>query len=377
MKKELTMGCFQRASPALKQILLDMYRAERSIEIDHHLHEFGSVEYHIQSSAIIPHFKWLSISTPLLSQGDMKPYGISAYTMKMIKESCFNAVDIVEPPREGYQLTLKLNFAKIRSGKDPEKVIQQIASVQAVILSSQLKEMLKNVDAQDICQGTYKPIKLVYHPREPFYVIKKQPRKITAVFPMRFKEPSDVIIATAFFQELVDVGSSEKWAKAPPCSWSPIPPTELRGEPLEELSTNGGFICFDISARHVEGKRLDKTVWSLLNFYACVKSHVKCTKGFIQRRMQKRLESLAQILHGDNQEENEVNKRVKESSGFKYVRKLVRLPKSGTLKKKCREFARKIKRFRFRIKIQGFQRFRRQWLTLSNFSSRTGYAKLD
>ncbi|XP_065862997.1 actin-related protein 2/3 complex subunit 2B isoform X2 [Euphorbia lathyris] len=359
MKREqLTMGCFQRASPALKEILLQMYRAERPIEIDHHLHEFGSVEYHIQSSATDPNYKCLSISTTLLSHGALQPYGISAYTMRMIKDLCFNAVEIVEPPREGYQLTLKLNFDKIRSGKDPEKIIQQIAAVQAVILSSQLKEMLENVNAQDICQGTYKPFKLVYHPREPFYVIKKQPRKFTAVFPMRFKEPSDVIIATAFFQELVDVGNSEKWAKAPPCSWSPIPPPELRGEPLEDLSTNGGFVCFDISPHHVEGKKLDKTIWSLLNFYACVKNHVK-------------------ILHKDNQEENEDNKRVKENSRFTYVRKLVRLPKSGMLKKRCREFARKIKRIRFRIKIHGFQRFRRRWLTLPSFSSPVGYAKLD
>ncbi len=31
----------------------------------------------------------------------------------------------------------------------------------------------------------------------------------------------------------------------------------------------------DISSRHIEGKRLDKTVWSLLNFYAYVNYHVK------------------------------------------------------------------------------------------------------
>lgn len=44
----------------------------------------------------------------------------------------------------------------------------------------------------------------------------------------------------------MDVGSSEKWSEAPPCGWSPIPPPELRGEPLEELSTNGGFVTFGI-----------------------------------------------------------------------------------------------------------------------------------
>lgn len=44
----------------------------------------------------------------------------------------------------------------------------------------------------------------------------------------------------------MDVGSSEAWNKAPHCTWSPIPPPELRGELLEDLSTNGGFVTFGI-----------------------------------------------------------------------------------------------------------------------------------
>ena len=42
----------------------------------------------------------------------------------------------------------------------------------------------------------------------------------------------------------MDVGSSDKWAKAPPCTWSAIPPPELIGEAFEDLSTNGGFVSF-------------------------------------------------------------------------------------------------------------------------------------
>ncbi|KAJ8530658.1 hypothetical protein K7X08_023539 [Anisodus acutangulus] len=106
--------------------------------------------------------------------------------------------------------------------------------------------MLMNVNSQDVAQGMYKPIKLVYHPREQFYVIK-QSQKITAVFPMLFKEKTDVIIATAFFQELMDVANSKACAKAPHCIWSPIPPPELRGEAIEDLSTNGGFVSFGIT----------------------------------------------------------------------------------------------------------------------------------
>lgn len=56
---------------------------------------------------------------------------------------------------------------------DPVKVIKQISAVQAVILSSQLKEMLQNVNSQVTFHGMHKPIKLVYHPREPFFVIRQ------------------------------------------------------------------------------------------------------------------------------------------------------------------------------------------------------------
>ena len=112
----------------------------------------------------------------------------------------------------------------------------------------------------------------------------------------------------------MDIGSSKAFVKAPHCIWSPIPPAELRGEPIEDLSTNGGFVSFgisytpctsfilrqeyqymilldyitDITGRHVEGKRLDKTVWNLLNFYAFVKYHVK---------VRTRLCSLARLLN--------------------------------------------------------------------------------
>lgn len=289
-----------------------------------------------------------------------------------MKKICPEVVEIIEPARAGYQLTLKLNFTKIPRKKDAEKIITEISSVQAVILSSQLKEILRNVSSQEISPGTYKPIKLVYHPNEPFYVIK-QPAKLTAVFPMRFKEDSDVVIAKAFFQELVDVGSSGVCPKAPPCYWSPIPPPELRGESMKDLSTNGGFVSFDISARHVEGKKLDKTVWNLLNFNALVKYHVKCTKGFVQRRMRSRLDSLVEALEQTSMEEDHHIEKVKARRGLK---KLINSTRRTILTKRW-NVTKKIKRIRSRIRIRGFRKFQRGWLKLPCFSSVMSYQKLD
>ncbi|XP_016444581.1 actin-related protein 2/3 complex subunit 2B-like isoform X1 [Nicotiana tabacum] len=366
------MACFERASPALKEILLRLYRDERVIDIDHHLHEFGSIEYYIQSSMSDPDRTYLSISTPILSQAFLISTRLSRYTMEKVKAISAEVVEIVEPPKEGYQLTLRLNFARMPYGKESIKTITDIAAVQGVILSSQLEEMLMNVNSQDVAQGMYKPIKLVYHPREPFYVIK-QPQKITAVFPMRFKEKTDVIIATAFFQELMDVANSEACAKAPHCIWSPIPPPELRGEAIEDLSTNGGFVSFDITSRHIEGKRLDKTVWNFLNFYAFVKNHVKSTRGFIQRRMRTRLKSLVEVLQRTGLQDDQ---QIKEVKGYKPMKRLVNFSKSKILRYRS-EFTSKVKRIRSRLKIHGFSRFRQKWLTFPSFSSKTKYRKLE
>ncbi|XP_027936814.1 actin-related protein 2/3 complex subunit 2B isoform X2 [Vigna unguiculata] len=366
----MRMACIDRASPALNQILLKLYCAEKPLEIDHHLYEFGSLEYHIQSQASDPQLAYLSISMPPLCHGIL-PKELSSKTIEMVKGLCPNVVEIIDPAKEGYQLTLKLNLNQIPRNKDYDKIIREISSVHSVILSSQLKEILWNVNSDDALQGMYKPIKLVYHPREPFFLIR-QPQRIIAVFPIRLKEKSDVTIATTFFQELVDVGSSDKWAKVPPCNWSAIPPPELRGEAFEDLSTNGGFFTFDISSRHVEGNRLDKTVWSLLNFSTYVRYHVKSTKGFIQRRMRKRLESLVEVLHQTNSEENE---QTKQHQVYRYTKKLVRSTKYVILKQRWGTFGRKIKRMGFRLKINGFTRFRQRWLRFPKFS--TGYTKIE
>ncbi|XP_057783537.1 actin-related protein 2/3 complex subunit 2B [Salvia miltiorrhiza] len=372
------MACFERASPALKEILLRIHRAEKPLEVDHHVHEFGSIHYHIKHSVSDPVYTYLSVSTPLLSQGLPISSQLPHHTLQMVNGIFPEVMEALVPPNEGYQLTLKLNISRIPRDKASTKMISDIASVQAVLVSSQLKEILRNVNSQeDIAHAIYKPIKLIYHPREPFFVIK-QATKMSAVFPMRFKEKEDVIIATAFFQELMDVGSSEAFGKAPHCIWSPIPPAELRGEPIEDLSTNGGFLSFDITSRHVQGKKLDKTVWNLLNLYTFVKYHVKSTRGFIQRRMRMRLDKLVEPLHDVEMEEDAqvMKKKSRHKTGCTNARKWIRASKRKILERN-EELGNKMKRIRWRIKIHGFTRFRRKWLRMPNFSPVTTYMKLE
>ncbi|XP_077250817.1 actin-related protein C2B isoform X2 [Tasmannia lanceolata] len=367
------MACLQRVSPALREILLKLHSVEKPTDIDHHLYEFGSVQYHIRASASDPGRIYLSVSTPPLSPEVLLSNGLANSTSQTVKRVYSDIVEVIEPPREGFLLTLRFDFNKLpQAEEDRIKVITNISSLQAVILSSQLKEMLWDLGSQDTSHEMYRPIKLVYHPREPFFVI----RMITAIFPMRFKEDSDVILATAFFQELVDAGCSAAMAKAPICTWSPIPPPELRGEHFNDLSTNGGFVSFDIFSRHVEGAKLDNTVWSLLNFYAYVKYHVKCTRGFIQRRMRKRLESLAEVLQEAKIKGDEDNKKVQDSRSS-CVMRLPTFSKCKILTRKCGAFTKKMLTIRSRIKIRGYDRFRRKWLRIPKLTSLRRYTKLD
>ncbi|XP_020259873.1 actin-related protein 2/3 complex subunit 2B isoform X2 [Asparagus officinalis] len=241
------MTWFNRASPALVEILNKLDRSETPTDVDQDIYEHGSVRYHVQASASDPQIVYLSISTPPLSPEASLSPGLPECTMRDIKSTYSDYAEIVEPPRTGFLLTLRLNFAKISHRKEKRvKAIAEISSLLAVIMTSQLKDMLWSLGSKDMDYGTYKPVKLVYHPREPFFVFRL-PEKITVIFPMRFKEDSDVVLATSFFQELMDAGCSAACAKAPRCIWSPIPPPELRGEAFQHLATNGGFVSFGSS----------------------------------------------------------------------------------------------------------------------------------
>ncbi|XP_042491753.1 actin-related protein 2/3 complex subunit 2B-like [Macadamia integrifolia] len=107
------MACLERASPALKEVLRKLHRAEIPMEIDHHIHEFGSVQYHIQASQSDPHNVYLSVSTPVLSKGILLCDGLPPRTLQTVQRTHPTIIEVVEPPKGGYQLTLKLKFDKI------------------------------------------------------------------------------------------------------------------------------------------------------------------------------------------------------------------------------------------------------------------------
>ncbi|KAJ1271847.1 hypothetical protein BS78_06G157100 [Paspalum vaginatum] len=287
-----TMAFFSSGSQVLVEILTRIQSAERPMPVDHTFYEFGSIRYHVEASASDSENVYLSIATPSLSH-EASPSSSSSRSrlpepaLQEMKKTYGKFAEMVEPPREGYVLTLKLNFSGLTRPKDRVKAINQVSLLQSVVLSSQLKHMLGSL-------GSSGTMKLVYSQREPFFVSKTADERIHAIFPMRFRDDTDLAIATCFFQELQELGNS--LARAPKCSWSPIPPPELRGEYVHRLTTNGGFVSFGVLSRHVRGKRAAKTAWILLNFQSYVRYHIKCTRSHIQSRMRERLETLTEAI---------------------------------------------------------------------------------
>ncbi|KAI8000909.1 Actin-related protein 2/3 complex subunit 2A [Camellia lanceoleosa] len=205
-------------------------------------------------------------------------------------------VQILDPPRDGFNLTVKLNLSKLPPDEEYRNtLLVKIASVREVVMGAPLRVVLKRLTSRAVAQDTDQLVALVHRPMESFF-LAPQAEKVTVVFPMRFKDSTDTVLATSFLQEFVEARRTAGLSNAPPCSWSPSPPLELKDAPAEALSTNAGFVSFVIFPRHVEGKKLDKTVWNLSTFHAYVNYHVKCSEGFMHTRMRRRVESLIQAL---------------------------------------------------------------------------------
>ncbi|KAF8025414.1 hypothetical protein BT93_F2292 [Corymbia citriodora subsp. variegata] len=243
-----------------------------------------------------PHLLLLSLSLPTPPPETDFPGGLPSGAIEAVKTAYAGVVQILDPPRDGFNLTLKLNFSKFPPDEERRQaLLVKIASVREIVLGAPLRALLKHLTSKTISSDMDRLVALVHRPNESFFVIP-QMEKVIVVFPMRFKDSIDTVLATSFLQEFVQARRTAGLNNAPPCLWSSSPPLELKKAPAEASLANAGFVSFVIFPRHVEGKKLDRTVSSLSTFHAYVSYHVKCSEGFMHTRMRRRVESLIQAL---------------------------------------------------------------------------------
>ncbi|XP_074332128.1 actin-related protein 2/3 complex subunit 2A isoform X1 [Apium graveolens] len=314
------MILLQSPSKYLFQILSNRLKnLEKGVELDCQWVEFDDVRYHVQSSMKNPQLLLLSLSLPTPPPETLFVGGLPPGAIEAVKVAYGVVVKIIDPPRDGYNLTLRMNLSKlppdevicintwscscssldaycVSFGAENNKALMiKIASVREVVLGAPLRVVLKHLAARTLAPDVEKLVALVHRPKESFFLVPRA-EKVTIIFPMRFKDSIDTVLATSFLQEFVEARRVAALNTAPSCLWSASPPLELKDAPAESLSVNAGFITFVILPRHVEGKKLDRTVWSLSTFHAYVNYHVKCSEGFMHTRMRRRVESLIQAL---------------------------------------------------------------------------------
>lgn len=287
----------QSPSRFLLQILKErVLSGDKGVDIDCQTVEFDDVRYHIQFSMRNPKAMVLSVALPLAPPEAILYDGLPLGAIDAIKAAYGPVVQILDPPKDGFDLTMKINLTKLPPDEEQRNaLLTQIASVREVVLGAPLKLLLKHLATKTVAPNVDKLVALVHRPNESFF-LALQPDKVTVVYPMRFQDSIDIVLATSFLQEFVEARRTAALSNAPSCMWSPVPPLELKGMDADALNANAGFVTFVVSPRHVEGRKLDKTVWSLLTFHAYVSYHVKCSEGFMHTRMRRRVETLIQAL---------------------------------------------------------------------------------
>ncbi|KAL9266967.1 Actin-related protein [Drosera capensis] len=291
------MLLLQSHSRYLLQVLTNrIQNLEKGVELDCLWVEFDDVRFHVQSSMKNPHIVLLSLCLPVPPPGVLFVGGLPFGAIEAIKATYGVVAQIHDPPRDGFNLTMKLNFFKLPPDEENRHAfLVKLASVREVVLGAPLKVVLGKLGSRSIDPDMDRLVALVHRPKESFFLVPEA-EKVIVIFPMRFKDSTDTILATSFLQEFVEARRTAALNNAPQCSWSPSPPQELSGVVGEALSANAGFVSFVILPRHVEGKKLDRTVWNLSTFHAYVSYHVKCSEGFMHTRMRRRVESLIEAL---------------------------------------------------------------------------------
>lgn len=315
-----------------------MHSIDKVMEVDYHLVEFDDVRYHIQSSISDPQYMEISISVPSLSRETVFPTELPIGAIEAVKGAYGYVIQIIDPPEEGFHLTLNLDLSKFPSDEETQiQLIRKIASLRAVVLGAPMREILKNLTSKVIVPNGNQVISLMQRPKENLFLIPL-PDKVIIVVPVHFKDSIDAVIATSFLQQFMEARRSSRLNKAPPCVWSATPPLEMKEAPFHTLGANAGFVSFVIFPHHVEGSKLDRIVWTLSSFHAYINHHIKAL----------------------NQTKLHAGEEKKTTQGFGCVRKLWRRQNPQSPKKGGGYHIRQVSKVSVPIQLQRTKQYRRQ-----------------
>lgn len=233
------------------------------------------------------------------------------------------AVSVLDVPKAGYDVTLRVDVDAIAGMEKEEtrmEVIRRVASVRSAAYGARLRAHVRALGATGGAEGA-----LDWYVRRPgeTMFIKPQRDQLTVVFPMRFEDARDAVIASQFLTHFAEVRRTQKeLSTAPAVTYHKTPPLELNDAPAETLnpqSVNGGYVSFVLFKRHGAPERLESTVWNILTFHAFVSYHIKYSKAHWHSRMRRRVESWLSMLQRAKKVDPN-GKKMTTASGRTFVR---------------------------------------------------------
>lgn len=133
-----------------------------------------------------------------------------------------------------------------------------------------------------------------YRPDETLYVHALADR-VTVIFSTMFKEADDLIVAKVFLQELTEV--RRRFDRAPQVLYSQsVPPAELQGTGAV-VGNNVAYITFVLFPRHLTQEASPRTINLIHTLRNYLHYHIKCSKGYIHRRMRAKTVEFIKILN--------------------------------------------------------------------------------
>ncbi|KAF6157942.1 hypothetical protein GIB67_015258 [Kingdonia uniflora] len=150
-----------------------------------------------------PEFILLSISLPAPPPETIFFGGLPSGVLEAIKEAYGVLGQILDSPKDGYNLTMKLNLEKLPQDEEEEyDLLVKIASLKEVVLGAPLRVVLKHLA---------------------FYKVATD---------------VDQLVAIEFVEARLTAGLNTP----PPCLLFPSPPLKLKGAPSHALTANAGFV---------------------------------------------------------------------------------------------------------------------------------------
>ncbi|XP_020961697.1 uncharacterized protein LOC107607448 [Arachis ipaensis] len=119
----------------------------------------------------------LLADNPFLKLDNRGPFfvnGLPFGAIDTIKAAYRATVQIKDPPRDGFNLTLKINLSKLPANQDQrQSFFVKIASLKEVVLGAPLRVILKHLASRTVSPDINPLVALVHRPRELFFLIPK------------------------------------------------------------------------------------------------------------------------------------------------------------------------------------------------------------